>query len=276
MAARSEPITYRPTDTTNVIPGAQGISEFFGFAADCGQAAAEVIYSWASGQPASGAHINAVVSKMQSVGLAGPGGLSTLQENSAALTAQGIPNYVTSDWMNAISQNVGSRPVEIGVSNGRALPGDELNLNNHFLTIVGLTKEGNLIASDPDNAAAKAGQLNIYTPAQIMAAKPWGAIVPTGSGSASSAVTSVPWASLPAVGGNSGGPISLSVTTPSALQSLQSGLGIGKTSDLLWMGGLILLGGLLLLAGVVIFILPSPKHVEEAAGTVIGAAAKAP
>lgn len=44
----------------------------------------------------------------------------------------------------------------------------------------------------------------------------------------------------------------------------------------LWQGGLILLGGLLILAGVIIFILPSRKEVEEAAGTVAGAAAKAP
>jgi hypothetical protein len=266
MAVRSEPRFYHPSEGDTLVPGVAPIHEFFGFLADCGQAASEVIYSWGTGQPVSGDHINAVVRAMQQKGLAGGGGLSSLSGNSAQLASEGIPNAVTSDWISAITGNAGSKPVELFVTNARALPGDETNLHNHFLTIVGRTASGDFIASDPDSTQAKNGQFSVFSATQLQAANPQGAIVPSGGGATDpgSSFWQGFWQGFwPGLLGTSG-----QAQAPQQAAQVAAGL----TSDALWRGGLIVLGGLLLLVGVIVFILPRPKRAAQAA-QVIGATA---
>src|SRR5260221_523473 len=124
---RSTPVPYTPAAGDVVIHNPLAIDEFFGFAGDCGQAAAEILYAWAHGQAPSGAHINAVVVGMQQAHLAGPQGVSSLQGNSRTLANEGVPNQVTSDWLTALQQ-AGRVPIEIGVGNAQALPGDQLGV----------------------------------------------------------------------------------------------------------------------------------------------------
>lgn len=187
MGARSTANVYQPAAGDVVLPGATAIHEFFGFTADCGQAAAEIIYAWAHGQKPSGQHINAVVNDMARLGLGSSNGVSGLGGESQYLSQhEGIPNTVTHDWLGAIQGNAGKKPVELLVyanSLGAALPGDEFGVHGHFLTVEGFSPSHNaFIVSDPDNAAAKQSKLVYYTAGQLAAANPQGAIVPTGGG----------------------------------------------------------------------------------------------
>lgn len=186
MGARSTPNVYTGASAGDtLIPGATAIDEFGAtkFFADCGQAAAEIIYAWAHGTAPDKTHINAVVHAM---GLAGNGGSSTLGEESAQLQRENVGNVVTKDWFGAISGNAGRKPVELLVNApnlGANLPGDEYGVHGHFLTVEGYSPaRQSFIVSDPDNAAAKKNQLVYYTKQQLAAANPQGAIVPTGTG----------------------------------------------------------------------------------------------
>lgn len=267
-------------------PGATAIHEFFGFVADCGQAAGEILYSWGHGEKPSGEHINRVVSAMQQAGLAGNQGVSTLQGNSAELTKEGVPNFTTNDWLGAIRQNAGVKPIELGVSNARVLPGDENTVFGHFLTIEGRTKSGDYIASDPDNAAAKHGQLVRYSEAQLAAAHPWGAIVPTqvsgqigGGPLPPDALGPIVNAVAPGFGGVVGGigdaaalPANIANAAATAIRPLVINVGLFTLALILIFGGLLLVFWEPVSAGVQTGVSAGTKAAKDAAGAAVLAA----
>jgi hypothetical protein len=278
MAARSTPVPYTPAAGDTLIPGATAIHEFFGFLGDCGQAAAEIVYSWSKGQTPSGDHINAVVRAMQQAGLASGSGVSTLAGNSLELSREGIPNFTTHDWQGALQQYAGVRPIELFVNNARALPGDEVTVSGHFLTIEGRTASGNFVASDPDNALAKVNKLAVYTLQQLKNAATGGALVPTGGG---------PGIGIPPggvigegaaqQGANAGG--ATAKTTADAVAGLQDALGKlpGQVADLLKPAlfdiGLFTLALILLGAGLLLILWPEVSGAAKEGAKAAGAAA---
>jgi hypothetical protein len=243
----------QPVQST-IAPGVNGaISQFFGFTQACGEAAAEILYSATRGVAPSGAHINAAVSGLQGAGLAGAQGVSTLGGNAWALAQEGVATQQTSDWVGAITRNAGQIPVMIGVSNGGALPGDEPGLHNHFLSIVGYDSAGRYLASDPDNVAAQSGKLAAYTPAELAAAHPFGALIPSGALSAPApGWTHGP--ALPAFGsaGKSAGNAAGNAAGDAGNWFLKW-LGLPTATQFFWRAGLVIGGALLVLIGLGMF-----------------------
>lgn len=196
---RSTPDVYSPSPGDKLIPGAVAIDQFgalssggtllsHGWDALCGWASAEITYAWAFGVAPTRDHIAQVFKSALAAGLTvGPGasqGVSTPATVSKELSDEGIPNYVTHDWENALAQYAGERPIEIMTQSpdhnlGRELPGDEYNVTGHFYNVEGWSESHQaFIVSDPDNSAAKSGQLVYYTLADMQAGGAQEAIVP--------------------------------------------------------------------------------------------------
>jgi hypothetical protein len=322
--ARSTPNIYTPSAGDITVAGATAIQEFFGFTADCGQAASEILYSWSQGKTPSGPHINAVVSAMQKAGLAGGGGVSTASGESKQLTNEGVANYTTTNWLAALQQNVQSvasggsvHPVELLVNApnlGANLPGDEFGVHGHFIAVEGWSPTHKAyVVSDPDNAAAKKGQLVLYTPQQIASANPIQAIVPTsmgkgiagggpggtsnnngsgggGSGNQPNISQDNPWGNIPVLGGittflEQSGLNTLTSNTPTNPAAGVATTATGDTATALnpanWLAVIqedIVKAGFLFFAALIILIgvvlLVAPSAVN--AGTQIAAAAAAP
>lgn len=163
-----------------VIAGAQGFSEFFGFTADCGQAALESAVATIQGRPPSPAELNQMVRDIYAAHFGSSQGVTSLQGLQHEAAAKGIQTSVQGDWLSALHANAGVKPVVLGLNNAGTLPGEHPGLQGHFIDILGIGPKG-YVASDPNTTAAKSGGLVYFTEAQLKSASPWGALVPVGT-----------------------------------------------------------------------------------------------
>lgn len=169
------------------VPGATAVSESFsrvnGFIQGCGEAGVLIMSHLIKGTPVSPGQLTSLIQQSVNSGHSvSQGGATTLPQLQWLAQAQGIPTAQL-DWQTALRTYTGRLPIEIGVSNASALGGNNVGVSGHYIDVLGFdTSSGNYLVADPNQAAAKSGQLVEYSPQQIANAAPFGAIVPQISG----------------------------------------------------------------------------------------------
>lgn len=239
--------TYTPQPGDTLIPGAQAATELLspigGFIAGCGQASLLVLAHLVNGTPISPQQVTAIIRDSVTHG-ASPSGVSTPSELEATANDLGTP-LQSVPWQQALAQDAGVTPIEIGVSNASAFGGADSGVAGHYVTVVGRTAQGNFIVSDPNTQASISGGFVSYTPAQFQQAHPFWASIPQANtllGSVSGVGTTV------SLGGLSGQTISQGVSSglSGAASTLGHGLlgavNVSSLPDLLWRVGLVVFG----------------------------------
>lgn len=144
-----------------------------GFAAGCGQAALLTIMHVTKGLPTSGDELKALINQGIQNHQAGAGGVST-PANLEWLAAQHGDPLVNVNY-NQLDNIVDTgAPVILGVSNAKALGGNNAreNVQGHYITVVG--KSGNnYIVNDPNQDVAATGGFSVYTKNQLDMAQPF-------------------------------------------------------------------------------------------------------
>ena len=187
--------TYTPGAGDIIVQGSVAVTEDLsrigGVVAGCGWAALDVILHIAKGTATSPAEVTAIIQQAIAEGYSGQYGVATPAQIMHMASQYGVP-LASMPYMAALAQYSGKRPIEIGISNARAFGGSDSNVAGHYITVVGKTQNGNYIVSDPNTPQSQRGQFVVYSLAQIAAARPFWAGVPTadsfqssGSGSTS-------------------------------------------------------------------------------------------
>lgn len=172
--------TYQPQAGDRVVPGATAVTELGtvikGAVAACGWAAERVVEKIVNpGADATPAGVTRLteeaVARHQTVGKFAASGQATPANIKYIASAHGI-HFLDLTQSQAVAV-AGITPVEIGVSNARAFGGADSNVSGHYVTEVGKTAKGDLIVVDPNQPQSTRGQANVYTQAQLTAAKPF-------------------------------------------------------------------------------------------------------
>jgi Papain-like cysteine protease AvrRpt2 len=268
--------TYQSSPSDTLLSGATGVSEWQttvgGVVAACGEAALVPLLALTVGTPATTQEVTSLtqqaVNNHWTVGTYAYAGQSSPQTLSNIAKTQGV-TLQNMSYQSALKQYAGKRPIVIGVSNAQAFGGDDKGIFGHYIAVLGVTGPGNpagagnYIVSDPNQQQSEDQQLVVYTPAEIAAAQPFSAQVPTtGPTTAPANVTAS--ASL--------NPLDPSTWLPAISSGVLSSLGISSIQDLLWRTGFIVLGLVLVILGFYIMFIPAE---EKAAETIIPIAAKA-
>lgn len=176
------------------LPNAQALTEdlsfFKGIIVGCGEASALVMAHILKGTPLSpGELTNLIQSAANANQLSGAGFGQTAANVQWDLSQFGIGSSVVgSSQLSSVQQisdtiskalNTG-KPIEIGVNNGSALTGEPGSLRGHYVTIVGNSANGWIVA-DPNSAASRSGGFVTDTTQQLLNASPFAAIIPTQS-----------------------------------------------------------------------------------------------
>ena len=161
----------------------EDLSRVNGFIAGCGQAALLVVLNAVRGQSTTPADVTALIkqainSNLVTGKLAQSG--ETSPANLEALAQQQGVQLQSGDYQTLLNQYAGQKPIILGVSNARAFGGADSNVFGHYITVVGKTRNGNYIVSDPNTPESQQGKFVTYTPAQIIASLPFWGAVPTG------------------------------------------------------------------------------------------------
>lgn len=168
--------------TIYAVPGStavtEGLSRVNGFIQGCGQAGVLVMSHILRGTPVSPGQLTGLIEQSVRSGHAvSSGGATTLSQLQWLAATQGVPTQVM-DWRQSL-RFTGLLPVELGVSNASALGGNDVGVRGHYIDILGFNSQhGTFLAADPNQPAARQGMLVEYTPQQLRAADPFGALVP--------------------------------------------------------------------------------------------------
>lgn len=217
--------TYTPSPGDIIVTGATAATEDFsrigGVIAGCGWAALDVILHIAKGTATTPAEVTAIIKQAIAEGESGAYGVATPAQIMHVSAQYGVP-LTSQNWMTALAQGAGKRPIEIGVNNASVFGGSDSNVHGHYITVVGRTQSGNFIVSDPNTPQSQQGKFVVYTEQQIAAAQPFWAGVPT-TGNYSS------------TGGSSGFPgIDLSGIQNAIASTLSPLTGLSNTLGAFW------------------------------------------
>jgi hypothetical protein len=227
---------------TGTIPGAQAATELLsrvgGFIGGCGEAALAVVAHIQNGTPVSPSEVTSIIGDAISHGATAQA--STPSELAATAPDLGV-NLEGVPWQQALSQYAGSTPILLGVNNANAFGGADTGVGGHYITVVGKTANGYVVA-DPNTPQSLTGGFVTYTEKQIAASLPFSAQIPTAPPN--------PLGSL--FGGATGGVAS--GASGNWWQQFLTGLGLGSVQDAAWRTGLLILAAILLIVGLVMLL----------------------
>lgn len=273
-----------------ILNGAQSVTEdlsfFMGGIVGCGEASALVISHILTGQKIDPTEVTNLIKAAANAGkLNSAGHGQTAQDVQWDLSQFGISSKIVG-WNSGDTQSMFQQiddalsaglPVEVGVSTGSALSGEQSNLQGHYITLVGLNG-GNFVAADPNSAQSKTGGFVNETPAQLKNANPFALIIPTGKGVGTTNTQDTTGGGNPldiagAISGlgsalSSGIGAGIGAALKTLIMAPFNAIGINSVSDLGWRALLIAMAIILFLIGLTALIFDFLKSQDvEVAGT---------